>query len=144
MSEDKKIQAGAGVHQEKNAIGKITFANDVVATIAGLAAIEIPGVAGMSGGIVDGLVSLVGRKNLTKGVKVEVGTEEAAIDLYMVINYGVAVHTVAYNVQENVKRAVETMTGLKVVEVNVYVQGVNVEREPKEREIKEIEPPRVK
>jgi uncharacterized alkaline shock family protein YloU len=140
MSDERKVQQA---HQEATSIGKISFASDVVATIAGLAAVEIPGVAGMSGGIVDGIANLLGRKNLTKGVKVEVGTEEAAVDLFMVINYGVAIHTVAQNVQENVKSAVETMTGLHVVEVNVYVQGVQVEKEPKEV-YKEIEEPRVR
>ncbi|MGI6169880.1 MAG: Asp23/Gls24 family envelope stress response protein [Christensenellales bacterium] len=140
MSEERKVQQA---HQATTSIGKISFASDVVATIAGLAAVEIPGVAGMSGGIVDGIANLLGRKNLTKGVKVEVGTEEAAVDLYMVINYGVAIHTVAQNVQENVKSAVETMTGLRIVEVNVYVQGVQVEREPKEA-YREIEEPRVR
>ncbi len=141
MSEEKKLSKDV---EEKSVNGKITFASDVVATIAGLATIEIPGVAGMSGGLVDGIASLLGRKNLTKGVKVEVGAEETAVDLYLVVNYGVAIHTVAYNVQENVKRAVETMTGLKVVEVNVYVQGVNIEKEIKESTPKVIDEPRVK
>ena len=141
MSEEKKLSKDV---EEKSVNGKITFASDVVATIAGLATIEIPGVAGMSGGLVDGIASLLGRKNLTKGVKVEVGAEETAVDLYLVVNYGVAIHTVAYNVQENVKRAVETMTGLKVVEVNVYVQGVNIEKETKEPTPKVIDEPRVK
>ena len=142
MSEDKKISKEV---TEKVVSGKVTFANDVVATIAGLATVEIPGVAGMSGGIVDGIASLLGRKNLTKGVKVEVGAEETAVDLYLVVNYGVAIHTVAYNVQENVKRAIETMTGLKVVEVNVYIQGVNIEKDAQDSSsAKAIDEPRVK
>ena len=132
MSEERRIQNG---YEETSANGKITFANDVIATIAGLATIEVPGIAGMSGGIVDGISSLLGRKNLTKGVKVEDGSEEAAVDLYIVVNYGVAIHTVAENVQENVKRAIETMTGLKVVEVNVYIQGVYIEKESKDTKV---------
>lgn len=118
--------------------GKITFASDVVATIAGLAAIEVAGIAGMSGGVVDGVIELLGRRNLTKGVKVEVGTEECAVDAYVVVNYGVAIHTVAYNVQENIKRAIETMTGLRVVEVNVYIQGVSIEREARAQDISRV------
>jgi uncharacterized alkaline shock family protein YloU len=112
--------------------GKISFADDVIATIAGLAASEIQGLAGMSGGIVDGIAEFLGKKNFTKGVKVEVGNEEAAIDLFVVVDYGAMIHEVCSEVQQAVKRAVETMTGLRVVEVNVYVQGVRFEKDAKE------------
>ena len=106
--------------------GTVTYANDVIATIAGVAATEVSGVAGMSGGISSGITEMLGKKNLTKGVKVEVGTQEAAIDLNIVVEYGSELHKVAEAVQENVKKAVETMTGLQVVEVNVNILGVNV------------------
>ncbi|MGO0122722.1 Asp23/Gls24 family envelope stress response protein [Desulfothermobacter acidiphilus] len=108
----------------RSELGAVRIANEVVGIIAGLAAIEVPGVAGMSGGIVGGIAEMLGRKNLTKGVKVEVGEREAAIDLYVVVNYGVRIADVASQIQANVKRAVEDMTGLAVVEVNVNVQGV--------------------
>lgn len=108
--------------------GKVTFANEVIATISGLAALEVPGVSSMSGGIVEKL----GIKNPTKGVKVEVGEKEVAIDLYMVIDYGVQIPEVAWNVQENVKRSVETMTGLSVLEVNIYIQGIDFHKGTKE------------
>lgn len=119
--------------------GTVTYANDVIATIAGLAVMEVPAVAGMSGGMVDGIVELVGRKNLTKGIKVEVGNHEAAIDVYVVIQFGAKIQDTAVSIQESVKKAVETMTGLKVIEVNVHVQGVQFEKE-----VKEPEPPRVR
>ena len=109
--------------------GTVTYANDVIATIAGVAATEVSGVAGMSGGISSGITEMLGKKNLTKGVKVEVGTQEAAIDLNIVVEYGSELHKVAEAVQENVKKAVETMTGLQVVEVNVNILGVNVKVE---------------
>lgn len=109
--------------------GTVTYANDVIATIAGIAATEVSGVAGMSGGISSGITEMLGKKNLTKGVKVEVGTQEAAIDLNIVVEYGSELHKVAEAVQENVKKAVETMTGLQVVEVNVNILGVNVKAE---------------
>lgn len=109
--------------------GTVTYANDVIATIAGVAATEVSGVAGMSGGISSGITEMLGKKNLTKGVKVEVGTQEAAIDLNIVVEYGSDLHKVAEAVQENVKKAVETMTGLQVVEVNVNILGVNVKAE---------------
>ena len=109
--------------------GTVTYANDVIATIAGVAATEVSGVAGMSGGISSGITEMLGKKNLTKGVKVEVGTQEAAIDLNIVVEYGSELHKVAEAVQENVKKAVETMTGLQVVEVNFNILGVNVKAE---------------
>ena len=87
-----------------NEKGSIKIADDVVGVIAGLAATEVEGVAGMSGGIVGGIAEILGHKNLSKGVKVEVGEKEAAVDLYMIVNYGVRIPEVAWNVQENVKK----------------------------------------
>lgn len=129
MSENNEISY---IEETTNKTGTISYANDVIAIIAGLAATEIAGISGMSGGITSSIAEMLGRKNLTKGVKVEVGTEETAIDLNVIVDYGVQIHKVAFDVQENVKKAVETMTGLHVVEVNVYVQGVNVAQEPKD------------
>jgi len=93
--------------------------------IAGLAATEVEGIAGMSGSIVGGITEILGRKNLAKGVKVEVNEKEAVVDLYVIVDYGVRIPEVAWNVQENVKKAIENMTGLSVAEVNIHVQGVN-------------------
>ncbi len=110
--------------------GKITFADEVVATIAGLAALEIEGVASMSAGIVEKF----GKKSPTRGVKVEVGEKETAVDLYMIVDYGVQIPEVAWNVQENVKKSIETMTGLSVVEVNIYIQGIEFHGDSRESE----------
>lgn len=118
--------------------GKISFADEVVAIIAGLAATEIKGVAAMSGGIAGGIAEKLGRKNLAKGVKVQVGEKETAIDLYVIVEYGVRIPEVAWNIQENVKKAIETMTGLDVVEVNIHVQGVNFEKDSKETETSKL------
>lgn len=114
--------------------GSIKIADDVVGVIAGLAATEVEGVAGMSGGVAGGIAELLGRKNLSKGVKVVVGEKETAVDLYLIANYGVRIPEVAWNVQENVKKAIENMTGLAVVEVNIHVQGINFGQSPKEEE----------
>ena len=111
---------------EKN--GTVRIANEVVGIIAGLAATEVRGVAGMSGGVVDGISELLKKKSLSKGVRVGVGEKEAAIDLYVVIEYGARIPDVAISIQENVKRAIEGMTGLKVVEVNVHIQGVQFQQ----------------
>ena len=114
-------------------IGAVRVADEVVSVIAGLAATDIEGIAGMSGGLVGGIAEMLGRKNLSKGVKVEVGEREAAVDLYIIVKFGVRIPEVALNVQERVKEAIEQMTGRKVVEVNVHVQGVATE-EPEKKE----------
>jgi len=111
--------------------GSVRISNDVVAIIAGVAATEIEGVAGMSGGITGGIVEMLGMKNLSKGVKVEVGDKEAAIDIFIIVEYGSNISELGQKVQENVKKSVETMTGLEVVEVNVNIQGVNISKENK-------------
>lgn len=115
-------------------LGSIRIADEVVSIIAGLAATEVDGVASMSGGIAGGIAEALGRKNLSKGVKVEVGEEEAAVDLFMIVSYGSRIPDVAWNVQENVKKAVENMTGLKVVKVNVHIQGVSFPQQKSEEE----------
>jgi Uncharacterized protein conserved in bacteria len=120
--------------KERTELGDIRIANEVVGIIAGLAATDVDGVAGMSGGIAGGIAELLGRKNLSKGVKVEVGEEQAAVDLFVVVEYGVRIPEIAYHIQENVKRAIETMTGLEVVEVNVHVQGVHFPSEERAEE----------
>ena len=122
------------VQEIRNGYGTVKIADEVVRVIAGLAATEVPGVADMSGGLVGGIAERLGRKNLAKGVKVEVGEKEAAIDLYVVVDYGVRIPDVAAEIQRKVKQAVEGMTGLKVVEVNVHVQGVNFGPEGREEE----------
>ena len=116
--------------------GSIKIADEVVGIIAGLAATEIEGVAGMSGGIAGGIAEVLGLKNLSKGVKVDVGEREAKVDLFLIVNYGVRIPEVAWNVQENVKKAIENMTGLEVAEINIHVQGVNFGQPSKEEEVK--------
>lgn len=106
--------------------GHVRIADEVVGVIAGIAAMEVEGVAGMSGGLVGGLSEMLGKKNPSRGVKVEVGEREAAIDIHLLVEYGVRIPSLAEKVQENVKRAVESMTGLRVVEVNIHIQGVGM------------------
>ncbi len=111
--------------QSSTELGNIRIADEVVAIIAGLAATEVEGVAGMSGGLAGGIAEMLGRKNLSKGVKVEVGEKETAVDLYMIVDFGVRIPDVARKIQDSVKQAIESMTGLAVIETNVHVQGVN-------------------
>lgn len=118
------LQTGAVGMTEELQSGLIRISDDVVATIAGLASLETPGVAAMSGGISEGLAKRLSGRNVQKGVSVEVGQLEAAIDLRIVVHYGIDIPTVCRSLQVNVREAVENMTGLRVVEVNVKVEGV--------------------
>lgn len=122
------------IREEQTGLGSIRIADEVVKVIAGLAAIEIKGVAGMSGGLVGGIAEMLGRKNLSKGIKVEVGEKEAAVDIHVIMEYGVRIPDVAAEIQTSVKNAIERATGLMVVEVNVNVQGVAFGHEVKDED----------
>ncbi|MFR0823213.1 MAG: Asp23/Gls24 family envelope stress response protein [Clostridia bacterium] len=107
---------------------EIKIADDVVAVIAGVAVSEVSGVASMAGGFAGGITEVLsGKKNLAKGIKVEVGEKDTKIDVNIIVEYGVRIPDVAFEIQNKVKKAVENMTGLKVIEVNVHVQGVHTE-----------------
>ncbi|OAA92219.1 MULTISPECIES: Asp23/Gls24 family envelope stress response protein [Clostridium] len=110
-------------------MGIVKISDEVVGVIAGLATTEIKGIVGMSASLVGGITQiLTGKKNLSKGVKVSVGENSAAIDLYVVVEYGVRIPDVALKVQENVKRAVQSMTGLDVSAINIHVQNVMISK----------------
>jgi uncharacterized alkaline shock family protein YloU len=104
----------------------IQISNDVVAVIAGLTASNFSGISSMSGGIKEGFSKRVGGKNMRKGVSVEVGDSETAIHLRVIVEFGVPIHDVCRRLQKEVKQAIENMTGLQVVEVNVKVEGVEI------------------
>ena len=113
---------------EVNEAEGIKISNDVIAVIAGVAASEVPGVSAMAGGLTGGLTeALKGKKNLAKGIKVEATEKIAKIDVNIIVEYGSRIPDVAFEIQNRVKKSVEIMTGLKVDEVNVHVQGVNTE-----------------
>jgi len=124
---------------QNEGIGAVKITDDVVAIIAGLAAIEVEGVASMSGGFAGGIAEALGMKNLSKGVKVEVTEKEAIINLFIIVEYGVRIPEVAWNIQNNVKKAVESMTGLNVTEVNIHVQGINLTKESKKSNPQKID-----
>ena len=116
----------------------IKISNDVVAVIAGVAVSEVPGVASMSGGFAGGISEVLsGKKNLSKGIKVDAGDKEVKIDVNLIVEYGSRIPDVAFEIQNRVKKSVESMTGLKVSEVNVHVQGVKTEKD--EEDDKETE-----
>lgn len=113
----------------------IQIANDVISTIAGKAVSEVKGVAGMAGGFAGGISEVLsGKKNLSKGIKADINENEAKIDVNIIVEYGVRIPDVAFEIQNRVKKAIETMTGLKVTSVNVHVQGVSMAEEKNEKE----------
>ena len=135
MEEDKEIQE---LEEEITTTENegIKISNDVVASIAGVAVSEVEGVYSMAGGLAGGISEVFsGKKNLTKGIKVEVGEKETKIDVNIIVEYGVRIPDVAFEIQGRVKKAVETMTGLKVSGVNIHVQGIKTNtQENKEKE----------
>ena len=124
MAEDNR-----SIHKlyEKDKIGEVQIADEVVAIIAGLAATEVEGVDSMAGNITNELVGKLGMKNLSKGVKVDVTEEHVSADLSLNIRYGYNIPSVSEQVQEKVSTAIENMTGLTVLDVNVKIAGVNMD-----------------
>ena len=114
---------------EKDKIGEVQIADEVVAIIAGLAATEVDGVDSMAGNITNELVGKLGMKNLSKGVKVDVTEEHVSVDLSLNIRYGYSIPSVSEQVQEKVSTAIENMTGLEVADVNIRIAGVDMEND---------------
>ena len=129
--ENKKVENGEVVELDeeiKTENEGIQISSDVVAVIAGVAVSEVQGVSGMSGGFAGGITEVLsGKKNLAKGIKVEINEDTARIDVNIIVEYGSRIPDVAFEIQNRVKKSVENMTGLKVEEVNVHVQGVNTD-----------------
>ena len=119
---------GRNTHKlyEKEMMGEVRIADEVVAIIAGLAATEVDGVDSMAGNITNDLVGKLGMKNLSKGVKVDVTEEHVSVDLSLNIKYGYNIPDVSERVQDRVKSAIENMTGLTVLDVNIRIAGVNI------------------
>ncbi len=142
MSEDKKeneevVELNEEIKTENEGI---QISNDVIAVIAGVAVSEVPGVSGMAGGFAGGISEVFsGKKNLAKGIKVDATETEAKIDVNIIVEYGTRIPDVAFEIQNRVKKAVENMTGLKVEEVNVHVQGVNTDSSKEDEEKVEVE-----
>ena len=129
MEDNKKIIDEITLKEEG---GKVNISDDVVAAIAGIAASEIDGVYGMSGSVAAGIAEKLGaKKSLQKGVKVDIKPDGSIIDLYITVEFGVRIPELSWNIQENVKNSVETMTGISVAKVNVHVDGVHFKEDEK-------------
>lgn len=140
MPENKNQEHEAG--ETVNAYGSIKIAEEAVASIVSLAAAQIKGVAAMSGSMASGLTEKLGKKNLTKGVKVEITEQNVVVALNIFVEYGVKIPKLALEIQNEVRDTVQTMTGLQVKEVNIYVQGISfghMEPAEDEAEIEETE-----
>ena len=127
------------IQEEINEIEEngIKIADDVVATIAGKAAMEVSGVYSMAGGFAGGISEVFGKKNYTKGIKVDNSEKGLKIDVNIIVEYGARIPDVAYEIQNRVKKSIENMTGLNIEEVNVHIQGVNTEMQNKEEKVEE-------
>jgi uncharacterized alkaline shock family protein YloU len=113
--------------KKHNALGQIIYSDEALANLAGIIAMECYGLVGMaSRRATDGLVELLKRENLSRGVRIRVDGEEIIIELFIVVEYGVSIATVASNIIENVKYQVENLTGLRVNRVDVTVHGIRV------------------
>ena len=138
MSEDNKEEVVKLEEEIKTENEGIQISNDVVAVIAGVAVSEVQGVYGMAGVFAGGISEVFsGKKNMAKGIKVDVEGDKAKIDVNIIVEYGSRIPDVAFEIQNRVKKSVENMTGLKVEEVNVHVQGVNTDTAKKEETVEE-------
>ena len=127
---DEKQINSAAIEDTEEKVGNVKISADVVSTIAGIATNEIKGVAGMGGSVVGGIAEILGgKKNKGRGVKVEITDSTAIIDIYIIVEYGVRIPDIAWEIQENVKNSVESMTGMTVEKVNIHIEGVSFENE---------------
>ena len=123
---EKETGTNTYVLQEDENIGSVRIADEVVAMIASLAATEVDGVSSMAGNITNELMSKVGMKNLTRGVRVDVRGSNVKVELAILMEYGYHIPGTSQKVQERVKNAIENMTGLNVTDVNIRIAGVNM------------------
>ena len=110
-------------------VGQVQIADEVIAVIAGLAATEVDGVAKMNGNITNEIVSKLGMKKLSKGVKIDIEGQDVEVTLNLVLAYGVSIPRTSKEVQEKVKNAIENMTGMNVKEVNIRIAGIDMGEE---------------
>ncbi len=125
---EKETNRNTYVLQDDEKLGSVQIADDVVAIIAGLAATEVDGVSAMAGNITNELMSKVGVKSLTKGVRVEILNQNVRVELAVMMEYGYNIPATCGKVQEKVKSAIENMTGLTVTDVNIRIAGVDMKK----------------
>lgn len=127
MAMDMKNKEGYVLNDETG-IGDIKVSANVVMTIAAVAALEVAGVHSLQGTAADEIVTMLKIKNLAQGVRIEIENNQAKVALAIILEYGYSIPKISAQVQEKVKSAIETMTGLDVVSVNVRIGGVNIDK----------------
>ena len=141
LEEVEEVKEIEEVEESSSNNDGIEIAEDVVSVIAGVAVSEVKGVYAMAGGFAGGISEVFsGKKNLSKGIKVNViENKEVKVDVNIIVEYGVRIPDVAFEIQNRVKKAIEAMTGLKVLETNIHVQGVNTDQTQAKVEKVEVE-----
>ena len=128
--------------QEDEVTSTIKISPDVVAAIANLSASEIKGVSGMCTGFAGGIAEILGaKKNLSKGIKVDIKENSTVIDMYIIVEYGIRIPELAWEIQESVKNNVETMTGLTVEKVNIHIDGISFKEAQKQEKAENADIP---
>jgi len=142
MVEEKKGKiAGVGAEEAvikadptKKAGDSIRISSEVIAVIAGIVSSDIPGIAGMSGGVVGGIAEKLGRRDLTKGIKVRIDEDKVTIDLNVIVDYGTSIVDATDKLKKEIRGNVEKSTGLKVEAININVLGIEIPKEDQEEE----------
>ena len=130
MSKEKTIEEGyKSLELEKDESGEVLMSTDVVASIAALAAVEVDGVHSTLGSFTNEIAGKLGVKNLSKGVKAIIENDEVILDMNIVMDYGYNILKTCKQLQEKVQQAVESMTGLSVLEVNIRIADVAIGKE---------------
>lgn len=122
-------ETGKNGYEIQEKAGTVRIADDVVAMIAALAAMEVDGVAAMAGNLTNELLCRVGVRGLSRGSKVEVSGKKVKVGLAITMEYGYNIPATCQRVQAKVKSAIENMTGLEVLDVNIRIAGINVTKE---------------
>lgn len=121
----------ADIKSNNQHTGLIQIADDVIATIAGTAALEVEGIAGMIGNFAGGIIEKLGKKNITKGVNISIDEGQVTVNLSIIVKSNCKIQEVTLEIQKRVKTAIETMTGLNTAAVNINVVGIEFEKEKK-------------
>ena len=137
MTEEKKVKAAKSEEavlktDPKKEGDSIRISSEVIAVIAGIVSSDMPGIAGMSGGVVGGIAEKLGRRDLTKGIKVRINEDKVAIDMNIIVEYGTSIVESTDKLKKEVRANVEKTTGLKVEAVNINVLGIEIQKEEEE------------
>jgi len=138
MTENEKNEKKSDLENQEKELGDISVSKDVVAIIVAMEATKVKGVVGLTAGRKGMSAPLLDKNNLTKGIEVSMNQKEVAITISLVADYTVGIYQTAMETQKNVKKAIETMSGLNVSKVNINVLDVKFKEEMEKKEVNEI------